>query len=109
MKTSDTSNSVLSFSSRITLVVVASLVAFVPSVLKAADNEPPTGFVSLFNGKDFSNWKVPEGDNGHWKVIDGVIDYDAQSESAADKNLWSEREYTDFVLHVDWRIKRRLM
>src|SRR6266496_5871673 len=24
------------------------------------------GFTSLFNGKDLSGWKVPEGDNGHW-------------------------------------------
>ena len=28
----------------------------------------PAGFVSLFNGKDLTGWKVPEGDNGHWKV-----------------------------------------
>jgi Domain of Unknown Function (DUF1080) len=60
----------------------------------------------LFNGKDLSGWKIPAGDNGHWKVVDGVIDYDAESESAAaDKSLWSERSYGDFVLHVDWRIK----
>lgn len=64
----------------------------------------PSGFVSLFDGKSFENWKVPEGDNGHWKVINGVIDYDAESE-AEDKNLWSEKEYGDFVLYVDWRIK----
>jgi hypothetical protein len=70
----------------------------------AADNDAPAGFVSLFNGKDFANWKVPDGDNGHWKIVDGVIDYDAASE-AADKNLWSEKEYTDFVLRLDWRIK----
>jgi hypothetical protein len=63
------------------------------------------GFTPLFNGKSFEWWKVPEGDNGHWKVVDGVIDYDAQSEAAADKNLWSEKEYGDFVLRVDWRIK----
>lgn len=72
--------------------------------LFAADNVAPDGFVALFNGKDFSNWKVPEGDNGHWKVVDGVIDYDAASE-AVDKNLWSEKEYRNFVLRVDWRIK----
>jgi hypothetical protein len=72
---------------------------------RAADNEAPAGFVSLFNGKDFANWKVPEGDNGHWKIVDGVIDYDAASESKGEKDLWSERQYTDFVLHVDWRIK----
>jgi len=60
----------------------------------------------LFNGKDLSGWKIPAGDNGHWKVVDGVIDYDAESESAApDKSLWSERSYGNFVLHVDWRIK----
>jgi hypothetical protein len=71
----------------------------------AADQHPPAGFVQLFNGRDFAGWKVPEGDNGHWKVLEGVIDYDAQSEGAGDKSLWSEREFGDFVLHVDWRIK----
>jgi hypothetical protein len=71
----------------------------------AADNTPPSGFTALFNGKDFSGWKVPTGDNGHWKVIEGVIDYDAESEAAGDKSLWTEREFGDFELHVDWRIK----
>ena len=65
----------------------------------------PAGFVSLFNGTDLTGWKVPEGDNGHWKVIDGVIDYDAQSEAPGDKNLWSVGEYGDFVLRLEWRIK----
>ena len=73
-------------------------------VASGSEGQPPAGFTALFNGKDFSNWKVPPGDNGHWKVMDGVIDYDAESE-AADKNLWSEREFGDFVLQVDWRIK----
>jgi hypothetical protein len=105
MKTSNVSARVLPRSSPFALAIAASLVALAPFVARAADNEPPAGFVSLFNGKDFSNWKVPDGDKGHWKVTDGVIDYDAQSESTVDKNLWGEREYTDFVLHVDWRIK----
>ncbi|HHU13576.1 MAG: DUF1080 domain-containing protein [Kiritimatiellae bacterium] len=63
------------------------------------------GFVPLFNGVDLRGWKVPEGDNGHWKVIDGVIDYDARSEAAGDKNLWSQQAFKDFDLVVDWRIK----
>ena len=71
----------------------------------AADNVPPEGFQALFNGKDLSGWKVPEGDNGHWKVVDGAIDYDAQSEAKGDKNLWSVRALGDFVLRVEWRIK----
>jgi hypothetical protein len=72
---------------------------------QAADNAAPAGFVSLFNGKDFAGWTVPAGDNGHWKIVDGVIDYDARSEAKADKNLWFDREFGDFVLQVDWRIK----
>ncbi|HEX4131591.1 MAG TPA: DUF1080 domain-containing protein [Pirellulales bacterium] len=63
------------------------------------------GFVSLFNGKDFSGWVVPTGDNGHWRVVDGVIDYDAESEATGDKSLWTDKEYGDFVLRVEWRIK----
>jgi Domain of Unknown Function (DUF1080) len=72
-------------------------------VLHAADKE---GFVRLFNGKDLSGWKIPEGDNGHWKVVDGVIDYDAKSEAKGDKSLWTEKSYGDFVLKVDWRLKK---
>ncbi len=64
------------------------------------------GFVSLFNGKDLTGWKVPEGDNGHWKVKDGVIDYDARSEAPGDKDLWTEKSFSDFVLRIDWRIKQ---
>ena len=71
----------------------------------ATDKKIPDGFTALFNGKDLTNWKVPEGDNGHWKILDGVIDYDAESEAKADKNLWSEKSYKDFILYVDWRIK----
>src|SRR4030095_16776490 len=74
-------------------------------IADGSEGQPPAGFMALFNGKDFSSWKVPQGDNGHWKVIDGVIDYDAESEAAGDKILWSEKEFGDFVLQVDWRIK----
>ena len=63
------------------------------------------GFVSLFNGKDLSGWKIPEGDGGHWKVINGVIDYDAESEARGEKGLTSEKEFGDYVLRAEWRIK----
>jgi hypothetical protein len=66
---------------------------------------PPAGFVSIFNGKDLTGWKIPVGDNGHWKVVDGVIDYDAGSEAEKDKNLWTEKSYKNFVARIDWRIK----
>jgi len=81
------------------------LVLSLSTAARATDNEPPPGFTALFNGRDLSGWKVPEGDGGHWKVVDGAIDYDAQSEARGDKSLWLEREFGDFELHVDWRIK----
>jgi len=60
----------------------------------------------LFNGKDLAGWKVPQGDNGHWKVVEGVIDYDARSEAKGDRNLWTEESFEDFALHVEWRFKQ---
>jgi hypothetical protein len=74
--------------------------------LFTAKAEPGKGFKSLFNGKDLTGWKIPAGDNGHWKVVDGVIDYDAQSEAKGEKHLWTEKEFGDFELKIDWRIKR---
>ncbi len=71
-----------------------------------ASTPPGEGWLSLFNGRDLSGWKVPEGDGGHWKVVDGVIDYDAQSEARGDRNLWTEQSFGDFILRIDWRFKR---
>jgi Domain of Unknown Function (DUF1080) len=80
----------------------------VSAVVLVALSSPVAGagdFVSLFNGHDLAGWKIPAGDNGHWRVVDGVIDYDAESEAAGDKSLWSERSFGDFTLKIDWRIK----
>jgi hypothetical protein len=63
------------------------------------------GFITLFDGKNLSQWIIPEGDNGHWKVLDGVIDYDARSEAPGNKNLVSKGQYGNFVLKLEWRIK----
>lgn len=90
---------------RISTALVLLGMNFLSASVSAEDIEIPKGFTSLFNGKDFSNWKVPEGDNGHWKIVSGVIDYDASSEASGDKSLWSEKSYRNYELYVDWRIK----
>ena len=90
----------------LSLILVSVLMWAFESPRTDKDSEDSNSdFTSLFNGSDFTNWKVPVGDNGHWKVIDGVIDYDAESEAQGDKNLWSEKEYKDFILLAEWRIK----
>jgi len=63
------------------------------------------GYVPLFNGLNLDGWKIPAGDNGHWKVVNEVIDCDALSEAPGEKSLESEHEYANFNLIVDWRIK----
>ncbi len=78
-----------------------------PCCKPSAHGAPPPGqgWRPLFNGKDLSGWKIPAGDNGHWKVVDGVIDYDALSEAPGEKHLWTEESFGDFTLSIDWRIK----
>ena len=87
------------------LLALGVAAAALPLALRADEPAAPEGFRSLFNGRDLTGWKVPEGDNGHWKVKDGVIDYDARSEAKGEKSLWSEKSYKDFVLRLDWRLK----
>ena len=86
------------------LTAALALTAF-SGTTTAATPALPAGWISLFNGRDLTGWKTPVGDNGHWKVLHGVIDYDARSEAPGDKNLWSEKSYRDFTLRLDWRIK----
>src|SRR3989442_7364214 len=90
-----------------TVKLPIALAAAVTALLMSTPRAQQTagGFVSLFNGRDLAGWKIPPGDNGHWRVADGVIDYDAESEAAGEKSLFSERSFKDFALRVDWRIK----
>jgi hypothetical protein len=83
---------------------VAAAGAVVWLALSAGGGAAPDS-VPLFNGRDLAGWMIPAGDNGHWRVVDGVIDYDAESEAAGEKSLFSERSFADFVLQVDWRLK----
>ncbi len=64
------------------------------------------GWVSLFSGKDFAGWTRNKGGEGQegikWKVTDGTIENDG----TAGHTLWTEREFADFTLHVEWRFTR---
>lgn len=65
-----------------------------PSMVANAD----VGFTSIFNGTDLTGWKA-EGDAAkHWTVQDWVLSYDGKG-----SDLWTNAEYGDVELIVDWR------
>ena len=91
------------------------------------NNVPPEGFTALFNGKDLSGWKgllASPNDNPvkraklsstelsvaqakanqrmveHWKAANGALEFDGKGDS-----LCTVRDYGDFEMLVDWKIK----
>lgn len=86
-------------------------------------NTPPEGYKALFNGKDLSGWKglvgnpkiraamspdelaeaqkkADESMREHWSVEDGVLVFDGKGQS-----LCTAKDYGDFDMYVDWKIK----
>ena len=50
-------------------------------------------------------WKMVPGHEGHWRALNGVIDYDGESEAKtrSDQDLYSEHWYRDFTFKFEWR------
>jgi hypothetical protein len=68
--------------------------------LPAAEPGVPAGWTPLFTGKDLSDFDVM-GAAEAYAVADGIL------RSEGGKNggwLRSKRQYSDFVLHVEWRV-----
>jgi hypothetical protein len=56
---------------------------------------------SAFNGKNLKGWVAPE-NNIWWSVENGIL----RAKSGPDKKgsiLWTDKEYTDFVIETDFR------
>ena len=97
-------------------------------IMEAAEpkqNVPPEGFKALFNGKDLTGWKGQVGKPKtraemskeqlaaeqqkadaraaeHWTVERGVLIFDGIG-----KSLCTVKDYADFELLVDWKIKSK--
>ena len=56
--------------------------------------------VNIFNGKDLTGWK-PTGSNSQWSVVGGIL---TNAKNGA--NLITERTFTDFKLHVEFRVPK---
>ncbi len=80
-----------------TLLTLAAVFGLLGSLLVQADESGK----SLFNGKDLTGWKAPEG-NIWWIVEDGIL----KVRSGPDQKgsiLWSEEEFTDFAVTLDFK------
>jgi hypothetical protein len=53
-----------------------------------------------------SGWKHEPGHEGHWQPKNWILAYDGKSQ-ATNKDLWTEKEFGDFVLIADWRLTRK--
>ena len=66
-------------------------------------NVPPEGFLALFNGKDFTGWRVHPKVEEMWSIEEGVLkSHGLLEEWGAD--LATEKTYRDFVLMLDFRM-----
>ena len=80
-------------------------------IRELAGSNPPAGMVAkkdegfrnLYNGLDLRGFKQVPGHENHWSAKNWILDYDGKSE-AKDKNLWTEQEFSNFTLIVDWRL-----
>ncbi len=64
------------------------------------------GFTPLFDGTSLEAWDVRPWHQGHWVARDGVIDYDGQARNTRqqDASLWTQRDFGDYQLYVEWRL-----
>ena len=76
------------------LVLLAGL-----ATAQGGEFEPGKGWVSLFDGKTLKGWKAHGRGSSAWRVDGGVLANPQRS-----TNLHTERKFTDFQLHVEFKI-----
>src|SRR5262249_24839805 len=79
-----------------------------------AGSDPPAdqvaqtdqGFRSLFDGVSFDGWKYLDEHKEHWVIRDGILAATGKpyAKRPAERNLWTEKEYGDLMMVVDWRL-----
>jgi hypothetical protein len=87
---------------RILLLLITLGVGGLPCLRADDAVKPPEGFESLFNGKDLTGWKVHEGDMKVWGADKGLI----YVEGGRGGWLFTEKEYTDFELRLEFKISK---
>lgn len=76
------------------VLAVAGLMIASGAAVAGETPEAEDGWISLFNGKDFTGWKISE--NGKWRVEDGMI-----VANGPRSHLYTEREFQDFEFKAE--------
>jgi hypothetical protein len=74
--------------------------AFLTLTLSAQAPKPEPGFVSLFNGKDFTDWKI-SGNQGSFTIEDGAMKANGPVAHAFYDGPVGNHSFTNFELKVD--------
>lgn len=75
------------------------LLAAAPALALRAQ-QVESGFTSLFDGSTLNGWKLVRGRGPGYVVENGVIVCPADGGG----NLYTEREYANFILRLEWRL-----
>jgi hypothetical protein len=64
------------------------------------------GLKSLYTGLDLRGWQVSDEHKKHYRPRDWFMSYDGKCQ-AADPHLWTDKEFGDFEMTVDWRLPKK--
>jgi len=70
---------------------------------EATSQEPNGNFTALFNGQDFTGWRLSPKAKAMWSIEEGVLKAPALLEEWG-ADLETEKKYQDFVLQADFRM-----
>lgn len=86
------------------LATAAILGAILGTANSYAQSTSEKEFVSLFDGKSLDGWTTADGKpvTRGWQAIDGQL-----VRTAGGGSIYSEKEYGDFELRLDWQISSR--
>jgi WD40 repeat protein len=71
-----------------------------PGSLLAQEDKAPSGFQTLFNGRDLSGWSFATGGAGNWFADSGTLVTNGRPRGW----LMTDREYDDFELRLEYRV-----
>ena len=55
----------------------------------------------IFNGKNLKGWVIPQNNNNNWTAAGGIL-YVKSSADKKGSNLWTEKNYTNFIISADF-------